>query len=142
MKLNGQVFNIVTIVDDDGHLQKFETKDLFKINKDQLTAEMLKFSEDFGWWGRLAAEVGHQKRQLKATLDQTEAQVSISVRKGGVDGDVKLTEKTVEAMIAIDPLLKKATDDYNEVCRLHDIVISVVDTLRVKHDMIKLYTNQ
>lgn len=138
MNLNGQTFNVVTVVDDDGQLRKFETKDLFKINKNQLMTEMLKFPEDFGWWTRLEAEIAHQKRQLKTGMEQVEAQVSISVRRGGGDG-VKLTEKTIEAMIQTDPLMVKSIQDFNEVCRLHDVVSSVVETLRMKSDMMKLH---
>jgi hypothetical protein len=140
MKLNGQTFTVVTVVDDDGQLQKFTTKELFQINKNQLMTEMLKFPEDFGWWTRLEAEIAHQKRQLKTGMEQTEAKVSMSVRKGGGDG-VKLTEKTIEAMIQTDPLMVQSIQDFNEICRLHDVVSSVVETLRMKSDMMKLHAN-
>lgn len=141
MILNGQSFNVVTVVDDSGQLQKFSTKELFKINKDHLTAELMKFSEDFGWWSRLAAELAHQKRTLKTLFEQTEAKVSLSIRRGGGDG-VKLTEKTIEAMIITDPLVMKATEDFNEICRLYDVITSVTETLRMKHEMIKLHINE
>jgi hypothetical protein len=141
MKLNGQSFSVVTVVDDDGKINKCNTKELFTINKDDLTNEMFKTPELYGWWSRLRAELDHQKRQLKAVMEQVEAQVSLSVRKGGGDG-VKLTEKTIDAMIITDPLMKKSLEDYNEICRLCDVVSSVVETLRLKSEMIKLYINQ
>lgn len=137
--LNGQSFNVVTVVDDSGQLQKFSTKELFKINKDHLTTELMKFAEDFGWWSRLAAELAHQKRTLKTVLEQTEAKVSLSIRRGGGgEGGVKFTEKAIEAMIIADPLVMKVTEDFNEICRLHDLITSVTETLRMKQEMIKL----
>lgn len=141
MKLNGQDFSIVTIIDDSGNLQKFQTKELFKINKDQLMNELLKFSEDFGWWSRLAAELNFQKRQLKTSMEQTEAKVSLGIRKGGNEG-IKLTEKTIEAMILVDPLMIKGVVDFNEICRLYEIVSAVVETLKTKSDMMKLYVGE
>lgn len=140
MKLNGQTFTVVTVVDDDGNLQKFTTKELFKINKDQLMSEMIKLPEDFGWWTRLEAELAYQKRQLKTCMEQTEAKVSLGIRRGGGDG-IKLTEKTIEASILTDPLMVKSIEDFNEITRLHDIVSSVVETLRLKGEMIKLHAN-
>jgi len=139
MVLNGQSFSVVTVTDDEGKLQKFQTKELFKINKDQLMSEMLSFSEDFGWWTRLEAELWHQKRTMKSTMERVEADVAIFIRKGGIP-DLKITAESVNSAIACDPRFLESVSNYNEVCRLSDIVSGVVSTLRTKQDMIKLYT--
>ena len=141
MKLNGQSFDFVSIVDDDGHLQRFETKELFKINKSKIQEELLKFTSEFAWWNRLKSELFAQKNQAKRALEVTEAELSLKARRGGY-GDIKITEGTITNLVNSDPVMNEKHQIYNDLSRLSDIAFSTVESLRMKQEMIKLYLSE
>ena len=137
LRLNGAEFNRVSIVDDEGQLHRFTTKELFKINKSDITSDLMKFPAEVAWWGRLEIELNHQKRLLKKKLDQVTNQTTLNFRLGGE----KLNAAALNEKVELDPVVQSATDDLNQITRLHAVVQGVNEALHVKHDMLKLYMN-
>jgi len=125
-----------------------------RINRFKLEEECGNLPNIYQYWGRKAAEAKEERDNAKSKLENVKARVQIQIRTGkysipvdsATDKPMKLSEKSIEALVDMDGDVSVAKEDYAREEKLYNKAKANEETIQIKRSSLNnlkdLYTKE
>jgi len=125
-----------------------------KINRFKLEEECENLPNIYQYWGRKAAEAKEERDNAKSKLENVKARVQIQIRTGNYSVPVdtttkkplKITDKTVEALVDMDGDVSVAKEDYAREEKMYNKARVNEESIQIKRSSLNnlkdLYTKE
>lgn len=90
----------------------------------------------FAHYARIAAEAFHNVSQLKQLLKVTEAEVAKRVRSDAAVTGIKITEKSIEEEITLDPSVRKVRKALIDAEAVYELARNAPEAFKQRRDML------
>lgn len=110
-----------------------------KLNRYRLDEEAETQAEAYGWWAERLAEAKSMRDTAKVYMEYTTDSTAFSIRRTPPE-DMKITEALISNLVATDPVVRKAKDDYLAAQAAVNVLEAHVTAMEHRRSQIKNLT--